>query len=510
MAQKPFFMDAGIRVGDWVIYQDSAGDLQVAPANVVNLPQKPFEVDKGFSMGQFAWYQVDDDLKMSEDDSVLTQRPFIVDAGVRVGDWIIHVNTDAVIEVALASSVTALQSGVLSSTDSAGAGQSSSSGSSSTSSTGTTLTGGEAFATGWAWTYWATASDSTTSNPQVQIRVNNTQIDSDWETALDNWSTGDSIEVVTPADLAGTTLTATGTGITTSTSGNYTIYYFDVSNAPSSSTYLYQVEHTTSGSSTPSYTYSIALTDSSGQAVTSVDEGSTYTLTVTTDAPDGTSVWLTSQADNESEQTGDAAWIDWLMNGTQSVAQTATVTSGVATTTLAIIADETTEAGYEKFRFVVSSSDDGVQWSGDGADATPWITIVDSSQDSSTPTYAIDIMDGGSSASSLVEGNSYTIEVTTTGVANGTVLYVQMLQTSPVNDPYRADFSHAGDSSLYTMFVKPVTITNNSGSTSLDITADYVDESANWEGLRATLRTHQVYADGTELARSSNLQIIDV
>ena len=503
-------MDAGIRVGDWVIYQDSAGDLQVAPANVVNLPQKPFEVDKGFSMGQFAWYQVDDDLKMSEDDSGLSQRPFIVDAGVRVGDWIIHVNTDAVIEVALASSITSLQSGVLSSTDSAGAGQSSSSGGSSTSSTGTTLTGGEAFATGWAWTYWATASDSTTSNPQVQIRVNHTTIDSDWETALDNWSTGDSIEVVTPAGLAGTTLTATGTGITTSTSGDYTTYYFDVSTAPSSSTYLYQVEHTTSGSSTPSYTYSIALLDSSSQAVTSsVTEGTVYTLTVTTDAPDGSKVWFTAQEDIEAGYT-DPVTIDWLMDGTQSIARTGTVTNGVATTALAIIADETTEAGYEKFRFVVSSQDDGVQWTGNGADATPWITIVDSSQDSSTPTYAIDIMDGGSSATSLVEGNSYTVQVTTTNVADGTVLYVQMLQTAPFDDPYRADFSHAGDSTLSTMFVKPVTITNNSGSTSLDITADYVDESGNYEGLRATLRTHQVYADGTELARSDRLQIVDV
>ena len=123
---------------------------------------------------------------------------------------------------------------------------------SGSSSSGTTLTGGEAFATGWAWTYWATASDSTTSNPQVQIRVNHTTIDSDWETALDNWSTGDSIEVVTPTSLAGTTLTASGTGITTSTSGNYTTYYFDVSTAPSSSTYLYKVEHTTSGSSSGS------------------------------------------------------------------------------------------------------------------------------------------------------------------------------------------------------------------------------------------------------------------
>lgn len=119
-------------------------------------------------------------------------------------------------------------------------------------SSGTTLTGGEAFATGWISTYWATASDSTTSNPQVQIQVNNTTIDSDWETALDNWSTGDSIEIITPTSLAGTTLTATGTGITTSTSGDYTTYYFDVSNAPSSSTYVYKVEHTTSGSSSSS------------------------------------------------------------------------------------------------------------------------------------------------------------------------------------------------------------------------------------------------------------------
>lgn len=781
MAQRPFFMDAGIRVGDWVIYQDSAGDLQVAPANVVNLPQKPFVVDKGFSMGQFAWYQVDDDLKMSEDDSGLSQRPFIVDAGVRVGDWIIHVNTDAVIEVALASSVSALQSGVLSSTDSAGAGDVN------------TITGGEGFATGYASTEWQTAADSATGNPRIIINVHVPTLDSDWATALDNWEVGDTLVLKTPAQFEDTVLTTTG-GISSTVDGDYKQYFFDVDAAHSNSVYVYKVEHTPIAD--PTYAVSVRV---GSTPVTSVSEGFTYNVRVdTTNVADNTTLYIqlyktywTGALPADDEHSS-----DWTLGGTEnSFVQPVVITNNIGSAIITFTADETTELGDERVKVTLRSA--LAVADGEELATTSWLPINDISQtpaapadganvygtpgtytwtvpagvtsisavavgagggaytqwnyeanrvraasagqggslsyannisvtpgevltvvagaggDSATgsggwysnytpravaggssyiaradgtvilrakggnawgntagtnsdtnigdvshtggsgggtppatnggpggggaagyagsggsgrtesiygnapstaapadsggasggyggggktsngkggggvglyglgdtatgngqggsggtnydgfnggtygggaaggqgagsgeggpggvrivwsagaafpstnvaegdnetvfgaqPTYAIDIMDSGSSATSLVEGNSYTIQVTTTNVADGTVLYVQMLQTSDLYDPHRGDFSHEGDSTLQTMFVKPVTITNNSGSTSLDITADYVDESANWEGLRATLRTHEVYADGTELARSSNLQIIDV
>lgn len=227
MAQKPFFMDAGIRIGNWIVYQDSNGDLQVAPADNVNLSQMPFLVDAGFKMGDFAWYQSGDDLTMSEDDSSLDQRPFYVDGGIRIGDWIFQINADSVIEVTQATT-------------------------SNTSNTSTTtISGGEGFATGYASTEWQTAADSATGNPRIIINTHYPSLDSDWKTALDNWEVGNTLVLKTPVQFDGTTLTTTG-GISSTVSGDYKQYFFDVDVAHSISVYIYQVEHTTSGSSSSS------------------------------------------------------------------------------------------------------------------------------------------------------------------------------------------------------------------------------------------------------------------
>ena len=499
-------MDAGIRVGDWVIYQDSAGHLQVAPANVVNLPQMPFTVDKGFKMGQFAWYQVDDDLKMSEDDSGLSQRPFIVDGGVRVGEWMIHVNTDAVIEVALASTVSSVLSGVASSTQSAGAGDVNK------------IVGGEGFATGYASTEWQTAADSATGNPRIIINVNYTTLDSDWKDALDNWSVGDALVLKTPTQYANTVLTTTG-GISSTVNGDYKQYFFDVDSAHSNSVYVYKVEHTPS-ESTPSYTYSIAITNSSGQAVTSVVEGATYTLTATTDAPDGSTVWFTAQEDIESGYS-DPVTIDWLMDGTQSVARTGTVTNGVATTQLSIVADQTTETGYEKFRFVVSSDDDGVQWTGDGAGTTPWITIVDSSQTPTAPDltqynweFTVPTADTGnnttyvntSNPGQLVEGVEYPF-VINTNAPDGTQVFLWWSGSWVGTYDYDADPSPYSDMSYQKPSYGWHTVSNGQVTGVIKPYDDGVAE--NGEMVRFNIKDVSGWSNYNTLARSEWFLIAD-
>jgi len=499
MAQKPFFMDAGIRVGDWVIYQDSAGDLQVAPANVVNLPQMPFTVDKGFKMGQFAWYQVDDDLKMSEDDSGLSQRPFIVDGGVRVGNWIIYVNTDAVIEVALASSVSVL-SGVESSTQSAGAGGSGAGGAS-------TISGGEGFATGYASTEWQTAADSATGNPRIIINVHYPTLDSDWKTALDNWAVGNTLVIKTPAQFDGTTLTTTG-GISSTVSGDYKQYYFDVDVAHSNSVYVYQVEHTPQ--TTPAYTYAVTFTNSSGQEVTSVTEGGSYTITVTSNAPDGTYVWVSMPEELESGYS-DPVTIDWLMDGTQSIARRPQLSGGQATIAVTINADETTETGYEKFRVFVSDTENYADIADHLKAFTPWITISDTSQDPAptslsdynwTMTTSADItgytagngiyipVDDSSNHGQMYEGQTYTWEVQT-DAPDGTEVWSYPGTTYVGTydwggDPSRNDIVYPGDFGKHTvsngMISGTITVNADSYAENGEMVKIYIKDMEGWSG----------------------------
>ena len=133
-------------------------------------------------------------------------------------------------------------------------------------------------------------------------------------------------------------------------------------------------------------TYTITITDSNGDQVTTVNEGSEYTLTVTTNAPDGTVIWFHLVEDIAANYT-DPVTIDWLLNGTQSIAETATVTDGTATKTLSIIADNRTETGYEKFKVYVSTTETFATIAEYYQASTPWVTINDTSQ---TPLGAAD------------------------------------------------------------------------------------------------------------------------
>ena len=105
MAQKPFLMDKGIRVGDWYFIQNTDGDLKLSSTAEVGVSQRPFRVDHGFKIGTVAWFTTGQDFKASEDDSELPQRPFLADAGIQVGDWVIAQNADYDVIISVGGSV---------------------------------------------------------------------------------------------------------------------------------------------------------------------------------------------------------------------------------------------------------------------------------------------------------------------------------------------------------------------------------------------------------------------
>ena len=86
MAQKAFMADAGIRLGDWSIVELGNGDMQVSNTHVISGSQKAFRVDKGLRIGDWRMtVNNDGDMLLSETAIVGSQRPFIADAGVKVG-----------------------------------------------------------------------------------------------------------------------------------------------------------------------------------------------------------------------------------------------------------------------------------------------------------------------------------------------------------------------------------------------------------------------------------------
>lgn len=91
---------------------------------------------------------------------------------------------------------------------------------------------------------WRNTSDSTTSNNQLYIRMylsQGTALQSTLRSIFENMSTGDTIVVTSPFSQ---TLTISGTGITSSVSGSYKDFYFDVNESTGSSQYFYQANVT--------------------------------------------------------------------------------------------------------------------------------------------------------------------------------------------------------------------------------------------------------------------------
>lgn len=341
MAQKAFMADAGIRLGEWSIVELANGDLQVSNVYTVSGSQKLFRVDKGLRIGD--WRMTIDengDMNLSETAITGSQRPFIADGGVRVGEWTLHANQDGdlfaeknaeIINYNLSCNYSTVDEGdtltITLTTTGIGAGTIvpyTISGIDSADIGGASLTGNFVVGTTDSITLNITADTTTEGEETLQI-------------ALDGIATAKTIPIN------------------------------DTSNAESID--LSQ------------YTYTVSLTsNATGQEVTSVNEGEDYTITTTTDAPDGTYLWVHLVENNEFNESGTPHYIDWLMDNTQSLARKPPVVNGGTTTSLSIAADNITEPGFEKFTVKISIADAWADVPDNYVTQTPEITINDTSQ----------------------------------------------------------------------------------------------------------------------------------
>jgi len=96
MAQKPFISDMGIRLGDWLLTQNSDGDLTAGHVAVdANNAQRAFRADHGIKIGNWEMYADGDELSVTENRAMAgSQRPFIADAGFQISDWTFTQDTD--------------------------------------------------------------------------------------------------------------------------------------------------------------------------------------------------------------------------------------------------------------------------------------------------------------------------------------------------------------------------------------------------------------------------------
>ena len=182
-------------------------------------------------------------------------------------------------------------------------------------------------------------------------------------------------------------------------------------------------------STTPVATYALAST------AASVDEGSSFTLTLTTtNVTAGTSIpytisGVTSSDINDASLTG-----QFVVGSSNSVI-------------IQTSADETTE-GPETFTMTL-----------DGKGVTETVTINDTSV-AGTPTYTLT-----RSASSVDEGNSFTITLTTTNVGDGTTV------------PYTITGVTTGDINSASL-IGNFTVNSNTATLDVATTADVTTEGA--------------------------------
>lgn len=174
---------------------------------------------------------------------------------------------------------------------------------------------------------------------------------------------------------------------------------------------------------------------------TTVDEGNSVTITITTSqVADGTVLYVTqSGATNDSDFSG-SPW-------------TTTVTNNQATLVVPVLSDSTTE-GNEITQFQIRTG----SIAGPIRATTPSITIRDPG--SNQATYSM-------SASPVIvgEGDAITVTVTTTNVSNGSVLFVGL---------------DSGSSAGYSDFVGApwaMTVSNNSASRTITVADDGTIES---------------------------------
>jgi subtilisin family serine protease len=204
-----------------------------------------------------------------------------------------------------------------------------------------------------------------------------------------------------------------------------------------------------------------AATYALSSSVASVNEGSSFTITLTT-----------TNVANETTVPYTITGISSADIGGASLTGNFTVNNNTATATFNVTADATTE-GAETFVLTLNA-----------LSTTQSVTINDTSTTPvGTPTYAV-----APAANNVNEGSALVFNVTTTNVSDATTLYWSV--------------TNAGDFGTST---GSFTITSNAGTFSVTPTADATTEGA--ETFTASVRTGSV--SGTIVATSSTVTIND-
>jgi hypothetical protein len=331
----------------------------------------------------------------------------------------------------------------------------------------------------------STISISDTSIPTYTVTPNITTV---------NEGSSVTFTVNTQGVANGTTLfwTTTGTNITSSdftdgvTSGSFTIN----SNTGSvvrtltndkltegAESFALQIRTVSTSGTVVATSSNVSISDTSttsysiSPSVTSVNEGSSVTFTITTDvAPNGTTLFWTTTGTNITSSD----FTDGVTSGSF------TINSNTGSVVRILTNDATTE-GAESFQLQVRTGSTG----GPIVATSVSVTINDTSL---TPTYSIT-----PNITSVNEGSSVTFTVTTTNVPNGTILYWSTTGTIS-----SLDFT---DSTL----TGTVTINSNTGSIVRSILNDNFTEGT--ESFSIRIRT--VSQSGTIVATSSTVTIND-
>lgn len=199
-----------------------------------------------------------------------------------------------------------------------------------------------------------------------------------------------------------------------------------------------------------------------------MDEGANVTINVsTTGIPNATTLYWTIAH-------GTTASADFT-----ATSGSFTINSDAGSFTITTIADQATE-GNQTFAVELRTG----STSGTVKATSDFITIIDTSV---APSYSV-----SEAANNVNEGNSVAINVTTTGISNGTTLYWTIVNTTTSNQ----DFSAASGS---------FTINSNSGSFNVTASADYITEGS--ETFQVQIRTGST--SGTIVATTGSITIND-
>ena len=218
----------------------------------------------------------------------------------------------------------------------------------------------------------------------------------------------------------------------------------------------------------PSYTLS--------ESATTVNEGGSVNFTINTiNVGDGSTLYYSTGGSMEAADFSDNSLVGFFtIVGTGA-------TTGIATVTRTIANDFLTE-GTETFTFIVRTG----STSGPIVATSQSVNVIDV-----VPTFTIT-----PSTTSVNEGSSVIFTVTTTGVANGTILYWTTLQT--LGSVSASDFNDAAISGSFT-------VNNNTGTITRTIASDRTTE-----GLEAfKIEVRRSSTSGTIVATSDAVVIND-